>query len=65
MTKEVSLKSTATIKMDDLNNIWYVSDIDTVLGKVESNGRFSPLTGREFTAEMMKAIAEVMKSSKN
>ena len=66
--KEVKLKSTAKIKMDDLNNIWYVSDIDSVLGKVDTNGRFNPVGGREFTSEMLTAIAaiaDVMKSSKN
>ena len=63
--KEVTLKSTAKIKMDDLNNIWYVSDIDSVLGKVDTNDRFNPINGREFTSEMLKAIGDLMKSSKN
>jgi len=57
--KTVTLKSSAIIKIDELNNIWYVSDIDSVLGKV-INGKFNPLQSREFTAEMLMAISTLM-----
>jgi phosphatidate phosphatase PAH1 len=59
--KTVTLKSSAIIKIDELNNIWYVSDIDSVLGKVDINGKFNPLQGREFTSEMLSAISNLMK----
>jgi len=55
-----TLKSSAVMELDSLNNIWYVSDIDLVLGKVDINGRFNPLQGREFTSEMLKAISIIM-----
>ena len=58
--KTVTLKSSAIIKIDELSNIWYVSDIDSVLGKVDINGKFNPLQGREFTSEMLSAIANLM-----
>jgi hypothetical protein len=55
-----ALKSTATVELDTLNNVWYVSDIDLVLGKVDVNNRFIPVQGREFTGEMLKAISTIM-----
>ena len=58
--KTVTLKSSAIIKIDELNNVWYVSDIDSVLGKVDVNGKFNPLQGREFTSEMLNAISNLM-----
>lgn len=61
--KTVTLKSSAIVKIDDLNNIWYVSDIDSVLGKMDVNGRFIPITGREFTSEMLAAISTLMKNA--
>jgi hypothetical protein len=61
--KTVTLKSSAIIKIDELNNIWYVSDIDSVLGKVDINGKFIPIQGREFTSEMLNAISNLMKDA--
>jgi ribosome assembly protein YihI (activator of Der GTPase) len=58
--KTVTLKSSAIITIDELNNIWYVSDIDSVLGKVDVNGKFIPVQGREFTSEMLNAISNLM-----
>ena len=58
--KQVTLKSSAIIKIDDLNNIWYVSDIDSVLGKVDVNNKFNPIQGREFTSEMLVAVSTIM-----
>jgi len=59
-----TLKSSATVELDSLNNIWYVSDIDSVLGKVDVNNRFIPIQGREFTGEMLKAISTIMVQAK-
>jgi hypothetical protein len=61
--KTVTLKSSAIVKIDDLNNIWYVSDIDSVLGRMDVNGRFNPIQGREFTSEMLAAISTLMKDA--
>lgn len=55
-----TLKSSAVIELDTLNNVWYVSDIDAVLGKIDVNDRFIPIQGREFTGEMLKAISTIM-----
>lgn len=55
-----TLKSSAVVELDSLNNIWYVSDIDSVLGKIDVNNRFVPIQGREFTGEMLKAISTIM-----
>lgn len=61
--KTVTLKSSAIIKIDELNNVWYVSDIDSVLGKVDVNGRFNPIQNREFTSEMLGAISSLMENA--
>lgn len=61
--KTATLKSSAIIKIDELNNIWYVSDIDSVLGKVDINGKFIPIQGREFTSEMLNVISNLMKDA--
>ena len=59
--KKVQLKSSAIIKLDELNNVWYSSDVEVVLGKVEKNGKFNPYNNNLFTAEMLNAIATLMK----
>jgi len=62
--KSVKLKSSAIIRLDELNNVWYSSDVEMVLGKIESNGRFNPylksMSNNLFTAEMLSAIATLM-----
>ena len=59
--KKEQLKSSAIIKLDELNNVWYSSDVEVVLGKVEKNGKFNPYNNNLFTAEMLNAIANLMK----
>lgn len=60
--KKVQLGSSAIIKLDELNNVWYSSDVEVVLGKVEKNGKFTPYNNNLFTAEMLNAIATLMKN---
>jgi hypothetical protein len=55
----VSLKSGAKLEIDELGNVWYKSDIEKVLGKVNSNGTFTAVPNQEFTSELMAASAEL------
>lgn len=52
------LKSGAHITVDQLQNVWYLSDVELVLGKIGSNGKFTPVPNKEFTAEMLEAIGK-------
>lgn len=62
--EKVGLKSSAIIRKDELNNIWYSSDVEVVLGKIEKNGKFNPYVNNLFTAEMLNAIATLMNTEK-
>ena len=57
----IELKSTAKISVDDLGNVWYLSDVELVLGKIGQNDKFNAVPNKEFTAEMLSAISSVMK----
>lgn len=53
----VTMSSTAKMTLDDLNNVWYKSDIEKVLGKIVASGRFIPTPNQDFTSEMLSAIS--------
>ena len=62
--KKVELKSSAVIRLDELNNVWYSSDVDVILGKIEKDGKFNPYNNNLFTSEMLNAIATLMNVEK-
>jgi hypothetical protein len=54
----VSLKSGAILTKDDLDNVWYHSDIEIVIGKI-TRGRFVPTPRQDFSPELLAGVAQM------
>lgn len=61
----IKLKSSASMYIDELNNVRYSSDFEMVLGKVTDEFRFIPdssITNKQgLTPEMLIIISELIK----
>jgi len=53
-----SLKSGAVLGLDDLDNVWYYSDVEMIIGKI-FRGRFEPTPRQDFSPELLVAISEM------
>ncbi len=58
--KATPLKSGAILTVDDLDNVWYHSDVEMIIGKI-FRGRFVPTPRQDFSPELLIAIADMFK----
>ena len=54
------LKSGAVLGLDDLDNVWYYSDVEMIIGKI-FRGRFEPTPRQDFSPELLIAVADLFK----
>mgnify|MGYP000897529696 CR=1 FL=1 len=56
---KINLKSGAILSVDELGNVWFNSDIDVVLGKLDNN-RFISVPRQEISRDLLFGIAELI-----
>ena len=65
MDKVKWLKSDVTIKVDDLGNVWYKSDVDVVLGRITGEGKFIQTPNRDMSSNLLRTVADIMDNIEN
>ena len=59
-SKCIPLNSGAILGLDDLDNVWYYSDVEMIIGKI-FRGRFEPTPRQDFSPELLIAVADLFK----
>ena len=58
----MEIKTDVTIKVDDLGNVWYKSDVDVVLGKITSEGKFIQTPNRDMSPKLLRKVADIIEN---